>query len=334
MLQRLRSASLKLLLIMTIAWAGLFYSMPAIAESMVLAKEPASVILPKQLQTKPIEKIAPVVLNTPTERVPPSTNFIGPSLPAPKADSGPLPINLPAQPAAVTTAESTKETATDATSGEEGEAAIPLWKGTIMFSQKEYRDLLSALQAAESGTPMPDEFSKSLDSSVSQDALQRIAPVFYINSIIYLGPKNWSIVLNGKNIRSYASTEGARILKFAEQVDASRTLNIELEILNVTMDEVLFSWSSPFLPIMAPNPKRTLPVVMEGGFTNENRSIYINETRDTLRVRLGVNQTFSTLDLSIEEGRHVRKKETSKDSGAGAHKMTPSSFNKSGPKAK
>ena len=156
------------------------------------------------------------------------------------------------------------------------------WKNSLMFPP----DSLNQLYNAAKGLT-----DQSVGALLVEVKVPRVAPAFFLNSVLYNTPQNWTIWLNSRRIRSGA--------KFPE-----------LEISKVDGDAVEFIWQTEQLDFISPEwEKKVMPIDLKPGevvprFTYQSKDglIAVDRSRRFVRFTLGPHQTFISKSMRIVEG--------------------------------
>lgn len=163
------------------------------------------------------------------------------------------------------------------------------WKDSLMFPEGRVDQLYDVLR--EGLTFLPEEGVEEIEQTV-EVVLPKVAPAFYLNSVLYYKPDSWTIWLNYMRIRA-----GATFPK--------------LEISEVREDKVIFIWETENLDLISPNWKDKLKWVEdpkmqerlgEWEYCSKDWNIFVDSTQRKVRFILGANQTFVSRQMRIVEG--------------------------------
>jgi len=173
-----------------------------------------------------------------------------------------------------------------------GEQAVDSWKISIMFDITDLRVITRILRALEARKRAEQYGAEGdLDQGILEEVVHNAldaeelakkmiakmpkeSPAFYLNSIVYKGPNDWSIWVNGT--------------KYGPE-----SLPERFDILNVTKKQVKIAWYTENLDLLSPGwevrqPTETLKITEEG---------------PTVFITLQPNQTFVARGMQIIEGR-------------------------------
>lgn len=155
---------------------------------------------------------------------------------------------------------------------------------SMMFSEPELQRFYEAVKGNLSG---------AADEQVAvQVKLPKVAPTFYINSVLYEGPRNWTIWLNSRRIRVGATFP-------------------ELEIRSVKNDLVEFVWKTDQLDYISPNWDQKIKAVAvqpgepipEWAYVSDDKNVFVDQTRRVVRFFIGPHQSFVTRKMQVAEGK-------------------------------
>ena len=152
-----------------------------------------------------------------------------------------------------------------------------LWKlGSIMYKTKNMELIGKAMQAHKQGvhisTLLPDIFPPDGRPTVDWDTGEKInprtsdlpvvnkpavAPVFYLSSILYIEPDNWSVWVNGEKI------------SFGEEHD-------EFEIVKVNDTHVSLVWRETMIDYIFPEWSNHFEPMNDKRFVSNNKNIVID----------------------------------------------------------
>jgi hypothetical protein len=119
----------------------------------------------------------------------------------------------------------------------------------------------------------------------------RIAPAFFLNSVLYNTSDNWTIWLNSRRIRADATFP-------------------ELEISKVYRDSVEFIWETDQLDFISPDwEKKIIAIELQEGeevprftYLSKDGLIAVDRSRRFVRFKLGPQQSFVSRKMEIREG--------------------------------
>lgn len=156
---------------------------------------------------------------------------------------------------------------------------------SLMFSEPELKRLYDAVK----GIAPPGEQGGPVMVEVKTP---KVAPAFYLNSVLYESPTNWTIWLNARRIRRGA--------KFPE-----------LEIAGVREDRVEFIWQTDSLDFISPDwDKKIVPIPPRPGaslgrwaYVSQGGNIFVDQSRRYVRFFLGPHQTFVSRTMELVEGK-------------------------------
>jgi hypothetical protein len=170
------------------------------------------------------------------------------------------------------------------------------WKGSLMFDEKSIKLLNDAMESFLTGKPLelpavvtPEASAAAAAAALAakeQAAQPTVLPVFYLNSIVYFSPSNWSIWLNNTKISPVKKPQIP-----------------ELKIVNITDRQVFFTWSVKNLDRISPNWMDKLKEDSDGDFSNSDNTIKVSAEKDSVGFALGPNQSFSVQAMEIMEGK-------------------------------
>ncbi len=163
--------------------------------------------------------------------------------------------------------------------------ALP-WQGSVMFRDE---DLTALYEAVKKQLP----FSASQGEVGIEVVTPSVAPAFYLNSVLYNSPKNWTIWLNNRRIRA-----GAKFPK--------------LEISRIKADKVEFIWETADIDFISPGWAEKVPSIPtkqrkaygKWAYKSPAGDIFVDETKQFVRFILSPHQTFVSRTMRIAEGRH------------------------------
>ena len=157
------------------------------------------------------------------------------------------------------------------------------WKNSLMFRPE---DLARLYEAARGN--LRDTVTAGV---VVEVKTPRVAPAFYLNSMLYNSPDNWTIWLNSRRVRTGT--------KFPE-----------LEIASVNADRVEFIWMTDQLDFISPKwDEKIKQISLKENepqprwlYVSDDGNISVDQSRRYVRFLLGPHQTFMTHDMEIAEG--------------------------------
>jgi len=173
------------------------------------------------------------------------------------------------------------------------------WTGSLMYKKdsmeliyagfKSYKEqipldvLLPSLFAV---TKIPDISVKGLEAETKKKEETITSKDFFLNSIVYFSPDNWITWLNGEKLQSGQTHEF-------------------LKVAAIDQEKVTFLWQNAPLSTLSPNWKKQLAPVGDGSgyFTNSQHNIVVNEGDGNFSFILRPNQTFSSSNMEIIEGK-------------------------------
>lgn len=170
------------------------------------------------------------------------------------------------------------------------------WKmGSLMYSKEQVDAIYEALLASENGNLMVTALKAAgpTESKNSSEPRSDMSPIFYLNSIVYFSPTNWTVWINGKRF----TYQGIRSEK--EHIPS-------LEIVKVTPQRITFAWRTAFLDEIAPAWQEKMLEDEKGEFFSSNMDIMINHDRNQVQFTLYPNQSFVVRLMEIIEG-HITK---------------------------
>lgn len=111
------------------------------------------------------------------------------------------------------------------------------WKNSVMFSSNELQNIYTNLNYRVTGQRnLIETVIPETDTSTQQQVEQvpAVAPAFYLNSILYYNPNNWTIWVNHRRIRKNTQLR-------------------DLQVGKITKDYVEFIWKPTNLNIISPD---------------------------------------------------------------------------------
>lgn len=156
-------------------------------------------------------------------------------------------------------------------------------KGSMMFSNGDLKRLYSAIRG---NLTEKNDIGASIESGGPQ-----VAPSFYLNSVVFISDKNWTIWINGKKIRM-------------------QDINPNIKIESIAKDRAEITWETKDLDIISPVWRSRLEFVEankenkleRNGYISKKEKIYIPEDGSFVRFTLMPNQTFVSYEMRIAEG--------------------------------
>lgn len=156
------------------------------------------------------------------------------------------------------------------------------WPNSLMFPPEKLQVLYNVAKGLT---------DQSVDAIFVEVKVPRVAPAFFLNSVLYNTADNWTIWLNSRRIRADATFP-------------------ELEISKVHRDSVEFIWETDQLDFISPDwEKKVIPIELEEGeevprftYLSKDGLIAVDRSRRFVRFRLGPQQTFVSRRMEIREG--------------------------------
>ncbi|PIR38465.1 MAG: hypothetical protein COV35_06775 [Alphaproteobacteria bacterium CG11_big_fil_rev_8_21_14_0_20_39_49] len=192
--------------------------------------------------------------------------------------------------------------------GKEKKEEEMLWKlGSIMYSSEKIEWVRKATIAHKKRIPLskvlPELFSETpriVDNrtrraapttttnvepiiEVPQIERPKEAPAFYLSSILYLSPDNWSVWINGQKV------------SFGEGYN-------NVEIVKVTETEVTMIWRDSMIDYVSPGWKDKYNLMADDRFMSNERNVVVDLENGDISFVLGVNQSFDSMSMEIIEG--------------------------------
>ena len=173
----------------------------------------------------------------------------------------------------------------DKPTGSMGKSSI-----SIFFTPLQTRAMKEALEEYES-KPMAKTDANleinSLDKKEDPKLIEPdIYPVFYLSSIAYHSPKDWSIWVSGHKITS----------------DTNKT---DLSVLSVNENQASFLWKPKFNKAIITRKEKNIFAPVEAGLKNKltaKPNFNYNSEEGTFAFTLRTNQTFAVAYMNIFEG--------------------------------
>ncbi len=166
---------------------------------------------------------------------------------------------------------------------------------SIMFKREDLDRLYSVLEGAGYESLSIEEGG---ENGVEKVVKFITAPSFYLNSIMYYTPENWTIWINGNRIRKSDPEHGA------------------ITIASVNEDSVEVIWKSENLGIIYPNiisdfeqvnGKKYSGASLYWKYRSSDGGIFINKNMDMVRFRIGIQQSFVSHLMEVVEGKRADK---------------------------
>lgn len=279
---------------------------PADMPHMELLEVPAPDATPIEALPAPVDPVAPVpdaALPTPaTDETAPAAPVAAESPPQTAPATGapataqPAAAATPATSAATPTISTPRQIATSA-------AAPTLSVGTfgtsIMYLPEDLANMMRILQAYE-GTQSPtavatgDEGDEDILSHILQQTKgpedKNVAPFpdFYVSSIMYRGPGNWAVWVNGERFSS------------SQTPDESQPLSVK----GISQEMVTLSWKpdNPARALELWDQHKAAKVRGFGHRSAQNLGVDFDDIENLFTVTMRPNQTFSGEKMDIMEG--------------------------------
>ena len=218
------------------------------------------------------------VTNKPKETPP---QQLPPSLPTKDVTSDKS-NNLPIAEQPATPIDATNAPVTDKPIG------VLTWHGSLMFTAANSRLINDAAQSSfKKGEPVKIRHGTLTPKPESTAPVY--APSFYLNTLLYSAPDNWTIWINNKRITS-------------ANPEVTSNLFPTLQIVAVTDTDVTFLWEPRFLKNISPEWSKQLILNPHGNLSNEMNTIVLKQDKSLLQFTLRPNQTFTVYDMQISEG--------------------------------
>ncbi len=206
---------------------------------------------------------------------------------------------------------------------------------SLMFSDSDIAKLYTALRSYNNNDQFlaQVEWEESQASQVDKQKEEVKAPVFVLDSILYLNAQKWSVWINGTRFRRNQGTNDFRILQVSEdeveilwqsfQLDEispgwkSKLVSLEPHTNQhtppeaLTLDEVYLSddLADDFVFTPAPEPEPTLDSLalesLKWDYSSEDQSILIDSNNQVVKIRLLLHQTFDSRAMQINEGKQM-----------------------------
>lgn len=158
------------------------------------------------------------------------------------------------------------------------------WSDSMMFPEIELLRFYNAVKG---------NLTENVNQQVAvQVKMPKVAPTFYINSVLFEGPDNWTIWLNSRRIRA-------------------GTTFPDLEIASVKDDKVELRWKTDQLDYISPNWDQKIKAVdvkpgdplPEWAYVSADKNVFVDQTRRTVRFFIGPHQSFVTRKMEVVEGK-------------------------------
>jgi len=157
-------------------------------------------------------------------------------------------------------------------------------RGSLMFSKRDLQRVYSAIR----GNLVNND---QLGGTQPTDQTPKVAPAFYLNSVVFIADKNWAIWVNGKKIRVQ---------------DVNPILKVEY----VSRDKVEISWETKDLDIISPGWRTKFELgqpdgkngLKQAGYYSKKYNVSVSLDGALVRFALMPNQTFVSKDMKIMEG--------------------------------
>lgn len=168
---------------------------------------------------------------------------------------------------------------------------------SIMYSDDEMEKLRTVLNAYELEGKVPEDpetaekgdFLDELTQDVEPDvqAAEQALPVFYLGSIVYRGPEEWSVWVNGERISNVENIQSLRVNTISRE-----RAEFMWKLENVAQGEAI---------------RRSMEANKNTAVTDhreaEEEDYDLNVEEGVLRFSLRPNQTFLVKEMKIIEGR-------------------------------
>ncbi len=160
------------------------------------------------------------------------------------------------------------------------------YKGSLMYDERSLNALYSFLQGNVA------EFSNDESLLSSFDELPSIAPAFFLNSVIFISPSEWSVWVDNSKFRPNIG---------GEQITAEK----------VDKEFAVFKWKPKKLDYISPNWQANLVaadiaknklVKDRQGLISKDGNIFVDAINNEVYFRLAPNQTFVSRTMEIAEG--------------------------------
>lgn len=156
------------------------------------------------------------------------------------------------------------------------------WRNSMMFPPEKLQVLYNVAKGLT---------DQSVGAVFVEVKVPRVAPAFFLNSVLYNTADNWTIWLNSRRIRADATFP-------------------ELEITKVYRDSVEFIWETDQLDFISPDWEKVVPAIelQEGEevprftYISKDGLVAVDRSRRFVRFTLGPQQTFVSRKMEIREG--------------------------------
>lgn len=174
--------------------------------------------------------------------------------------------------------------------------ALPGWKGSLMFTAAEIKMVQEALDsvgadAEVDNTPQRSDVPMASSSkNFMSDIAANLAPTYYLNSILYISPSNWTVWVNG--VQYSAELHGF-------DSEALKGLMVE----HISPQAVRFTSRIRLLDRIAPGWKEKFSIDEKGNFVSINiKNLTVSKEKDVISFTLQPNQRFAVSTMEINEG--------------------------------
>ncbi len=168
--------------------------------------------------------------------------------------------------------------------------------GSLMFDPKEINilnDVLGLISDPDFNKKTAEPAGQGNSDAISSDleAMIKISPSFFVNSIIYEDGDSWTIWLNKRKFNSKKQNELQSIIE-----------NLKIEY--IKKEEICFSFETAFLKRLSPKWEQILKTE-KGKFVSQDAQIMVEQNSQGLalvKFKLLLNQTFVLHEMKIVEG--------------------------------
>lgn len=187
---------------------------------------------------------------------------------------------------------------------------VKIWSGSLMFGAEKVQWVKEAIKAYETNIPleilMPDLFPSQVKTKqeipsatplpeavehvddIIQEVLEETilpteAPVFFLNSVVYFSPQQWTIWVNDEKI------------SVGDEHD-------QLEVSGVEGGKVTFFWRDSKIDYIFPKWREKFTPLLDTGYFSNQKDILINGETGDISFVLQTNQSFVSKDLKVVEG--------------------------------
>lgn len=174
---------------------------------------------------------------------------------------------------------------------------------SLMFPESDManmRKILRFYESKDKASVQNPEVADQYDDYISQimgeidseggaaEVVPQLLPAYYLSSIIYRTPNNWSIWLNGRKFKAGDEIPG-------------------LEIASISSERVAFVWSPERLREVSDRltAKQETNEKTYGNRSALTQDISVNIEEENVRFSLGRNQTFNAADMEVYEGKYT-----------------------------